>query len=672
MSDDRFKQARRSLIDRNKQRRQQGGNDMADDDFNEDEKTLMVSIDSVPGRAASPPVHPPGGPASDDFADAATQMVDITEFESQINRVDESTQPHREALSLGGAQPAGANQQTFSPGQPASSGAEFTPDSAAAGHEGHTEFIHIDAITAGGAAAAAQPSGNIADDPVLRQGYQFTPQSIQQGEVTLIFAQNPLGRSVVLRQIWSGDAQSMPAEWRQRLSQLEDLKLPRLVSLNGVIASQTGVWAEMSKPEGYRLSAVLGQHGPQDPENVVTWLKQAAEVIESIHAAGLIYANLTPDAIWIQQDNSIVLEPFDLLSFEKRGDLAEFGAPELKRPPQDRQLSAATDVFSLAAVGAASLTGLPLNPANLGALEDQKMAKKIQRAMTANPAERPQSVGEFADQFKSGGSSLGKMSLDPSQLDIKVVAAIAVLLLGGFAGYMYWNQQQARKAAAQRAIAEMAKKAPGSQNAAAAPGAPNAPAAAGTQAAGTKTPSAEAAGATAKAAAPGALSPDPRLTVLSSYQTNPPADGDATPLSPEEIAAKSAALLEEARKHLEKGDELASDSDQKAEYTAALESLTSAIRLRDGAPTEEERKLLEELRDKDVVSAYEKDLRERINEAIANNQVGNARRAYKQLATIDYHARSVEFFNHNPNALVRTVVSDTTDKAEDDEKKEDE
>src|SRR5690554_6445878 len=108
MSDDRFKQARRSLIDRNNQRRHQGGDGMADDDFNEDEKTLMVSIDSVPGGPVPPPARH-AAPSEDDFEDAATQMVDISEFQRPGGSFDESTHPHRDALSTATTQAMSAD-----------------------------------------------------------------------------------------------------------------------------------------------------------------------------------------------------------------------------------------------------------------------------------------------------------------------------------------------------------------------------------------------------------------------------------------------------------------------------------------------------------------------------------------------------------------------------------
>ncbi len=692
MSDDRFKQARRSLIDRNKQRQQQDSQaPFGDDDFDEDEKTLMVNVDQFQSPGGGGRNTPPASHGeADDFADAATQMVDLN---SLGGGVDESTAPHREALSVGGASPGPAaqgpagQQQVFSPGGGAESGyegktdfinindfvqqgAEFAPDSQSAGYEGKTAFVHIDALQGapggpGGAPPAGMPpsQGNVAGDQLLHQSYQFGPEAIQQGEVTLIFAQNPLGRQVVLRQVWAGDATQMPAEMRQRIAQIDALDHPRLVKLNGVVATQTGLWADLQRPEGYRLSAVLQQHGAQDPENVATWAGQIAEVLDLIHSAGLVYANLTPDAVWIQEDNSVVLEPFDLLSFERRGDLGEFGAPELKRPSQEQILSPATDVYSLAAVAAAALTGLPFHTEMLANMEDQKLAGKLRSAMSGDPGLRPQTAAEFAAGLSGGGFSLGGLNL--AELDIKIVAAIAILLLGGFAGYMYWNRQQARNAAALAHQQQVANQPPAAQQAASAQPGDKAGAADKGAAGADSAPK-------AAAGAPGEVQQDPRLKIVTSYQKNPPKgaetsdDADKLPTGKAAVAA-AAAKLDAARQHIASAKKLASRQDRLDEYTEALQKVTLAIRLNGGKPTDEEQKLLDELYSQKVVTTYVDELRKRIADAIDKGSVGDAKFPYKRLYSLDYHANAIDFFNSSSNPEVKTVhqPSKTDDAAKD-------
>jgi hypothetical protein len=728
MSDDRFKQARRSLIDRNRQRQQDQGDSSESDDFHEDEKTLMVNVDELEqGRSSSQGPPPRGsrnrqrgaeGGGSGDFADAATQMVNINELDKGSSgphggpqsdshrtlpsgphggpqsgphggpqsgphggpqsgphggrrggrRVDEQTEPSREALSpshRGGG--SGPQKQVFAPGggsghegktdfinisEFADEPAQFSPDSGSSGYGGKTEFVHIDAIQGGGPQQGGPAPDDIASDQLLRQSYQFGPQSIQRGEVTLIFAQNPLGKQVVLRQVWSGNPTQAPQEIRQRIGRLDALDHPRLVKLNGVLGTQTGLWADLAKPDGYRLSAVLQQHGPQDSDNVKDWLKQIAEVLDVVHEAGLIYANLTPDAVWIQEDNSVVLEPFDLLSFEHRGDLGPFGPRELKRPPQDRQLSPATDVFSLAAVGAAALTGLPFQPESLAEVEDQKLSKTLQKALVSNPAERPQSAGDLTGQFKGGGLSLSAAlgNFDPAEIDIKVVAAMAVLLLGGLAGYMYWNQQQADKASQDKARQEaMAEADPVDEEAG------------GDDDAAAASDALEEAGAVQM---PGSVESDPRLSIHSSFRTNPPEDAKEE-VSDEEAVERAAEERKLARRRIDSAKDLASRQDKLDEYKEALANVTTAIRLSGGTPTEDDRELLDELHSQKIVRTYVDELKKRLHTAIDEGSLGQAQFTYKRLAAIDYRADAVDFFDRSSNTEVR-LVHQPEDKDEDD------
>lgn len=629
----------------------------------------MVSIDSLtppadssPGQRGLPPS--PGRPsapaaASDDFADAATQMVDLSSVGIEPAHIEERTMPSRDVLPLPGEQPGAG-------------GAQFVPDAQLAGHQGQTAFIHVDSL------AFEQPDqqdlsiSRILNDPQLRQGYQFGEQSIQLGEVNLIFAQNPMGAQVVLRQVWAEDAASMPPELRERLKQLESLRVPHLIGLNGIIASDSGVWAELPKPDGYRLSAVLSQHGAQPKENVVAWLKDIAQALDAIHAAELVYANLTPDALWIQPDNTVLLEPFDLLSFEKRGDLGAFGPIELKRPEDDRVLSPATDVFSLAAVASAALTGLPFDRENLLQLRDSRTVKRLEQAMSRNPAERPQSASEFAARFrvKRSRKSAGKFSFHPADLDIKVLAAVAVLLLGGFAAYMYWNQQQAEKEAARQHQQMLAAQA--AEEEAALVDEESDEAAGSDEEDGDDEESAELAEQADTPPAEQPSSEDPRVTVLSSFENNPPSDEEAANLSSDEIDEESARLLSKAREQIKTAGQLASSDDKLDEYTRALENITSSIRLHRGKPTEEEEELLAKIVNNNQLKAYREGIRKRINDAIEDDNIGSAVNSYRRLWAIDYRADAVSFFNRNPRASVRTLEAQQPEADEEEAEQEDE
>lgn len=725
MSDDRFKQARKSLIDRNRERQKKSG-DQEPEEFDEDEATQMVDLDRLqsggpstgnspgggqpsgrgrgrgrnpgqgrnrggpPSRGAGPSRNSSRGGGADEFdAEEATQMFDIPGEGGGGGGVqigggsppDESTAPSREALNhpgpgsgSRGGPPRGApseptspgssqEQQVFSPGGGADSGydgktdfiniddfaagaTEFAPEQQSAGYEGSTQFVSIDALTSGGPPQTGG-GGGIEGDPVLNQSYQFGPESIQRGEVTLIFAQNALGKDVVLRQIWDGDPSQMPAQMRQRIGELDELSHPNLVSLNGVFAAQTGLWAELQRPEGFRLTAVLEQHGQQDEENVLEWMATVAEVLDAVHDHQLIYANLTPNAIWIQEDNTVFLEPFDVLSFEHRGELGPFGPPELAQAQEGTQLQPATDVFSLAAVTTAALTGLPFDPMRLNSLENDKLAEGLKGALKQNPEDRPQSATELIESLEGGG-----LSLNPEEWDIKIVAGVAVVLMLGFGGFMYWRQQnQAAPAPAQTASANASQKVASAGSEAKADRAAAAP--------GSEL---NAKGEPPEAEAPGDLMPDPRVQIHTSFRYNPPEDNGRR-ADPADISEETDALRQSARDSIAEASGLA-DSEQEELYKSALADLTKAVRLQ-GRMTAADEELLEELESKDIVQQFQKNIREDVREAIRSGDVGDARFRYRKWAAIDPTADAADFFERVSSPRVRFVSKIEEDEQED-------
>jgi serine/threonine protein kinase len=750
MSDDRFKQARKSLIDRNRERHKKSGDQDAEE-YDEDEATQMVDLDRL--QSGGPPPSPnqrqdsrgggrnrgqqgrsgpdrgnqrggaqrggnqrggdqrgsqrrsqrggsPGGgnqPQSDAFGaeefdpEEKTHMFEVPADDAgggggvQIggggSAPEEQTAPSRDALDhpgpgggRRGGSPSGPpsggsdqNQQVFSPGGGEESGyegktdfiniddfasgaTEFAPEQQSAGYEGSTQFVSIDALTSGDPAQQAQQAGGIENDQILHQTYQFGPESIQQGEVTLIFAQNALGKDVVLRQLWDGEPSQMPAQMRQRIGELDDLSHPNLVSLNGVFAAQTGLWAELQRPEGFRLTAVLEQHGAQDEENVLEWMTSVAEVLDTIHEHQLIYASLTPNAIWIQEDNTVFLEPFDVLSFEHRGDLGPFGPPELAQAQQGTQLQPATDVFSLAAVMTAALTGLPFDPMRLNNLENQKLADGLKGALKQNPEDRPQTATELVDSLKGSDG----IPLNPEEWDIKIVAGVAIVLMLGFAGFMYWRQQSPPpQPPAESANATATEKASGG---AAGEAGDKAGAAAATG------QDLNAKGEPPKTEPPGDLMPDPRVQVHTSYRYNPPAEDTKTQDS-DEISAEAEALRQSARESIQKATDLA-DSERTELYKSALADLTKAIRLQ-GKMTAKDKELLEELQSKDLVQEYQENIRDDVRKAIRAGDVGDARFRYRKWATIDPSANAGDFFERVSSPQVRFISKIEDDEGDD-------
>ncbi|RDV39953.1 hypothetical protein DV096_05155 [Bradymonadaceae bacterium TMQ3] len=654
MSDDRFKQARRSLIDRANQR-QQGGDGGFESDA--DDKTQMVDLNALQG-GPEPQFAPP--PTFEGPSDEATQLFelppDMMGGQGHDNDHITSSAPDYGGYSRPAAQPAapapsmgGSGGHQVYIGEDASGyegstqfvniadfaeqAAHYTPEQQAAGYDGNTQFVDVNALMAGAESSGGDP---IENDQDLQRGYVFTPDAIQRGDITLIFAQNQLGRPVVLKRVWEGPAEHMSTPLRQRIAQLHALRHPNLVPMNGMFVSRSGMWVEIDRPEGTRLTQIIQQQGAQAPEQVIAWLKAVSDVLETIHSQQLAYANLTTDAVWITPQGNAMVEPFDMLRFEDRGGLGAFGPPEMQFPPAQRQLSPATDVFSLAAVATAALTGLPLDSSRLGQLSDQKLAQALQTALNPDPTQRQQTPFEFAASLKSGGGSGG--------LDMKVViGGVAALMMLGLVAMMFMGdssqppppQQQPQQQQQAAAPAEPGTPAPAANSADPAAAQPNAP----------------------DVPLPGTIVVDQRLTISQSFKQNPPASG------PTEITEDQFDELRAQARELKADGDKARRSEQFESYRPALEAITQVIRAQN-VPAEDDLALWREIYNNGEIKDYVKDLRERVEADLDKGLVSQARRNYEDLSAVDPSASADDFIQAASSAEVVNVTrnEDDTDK----------
>ena len=526
--------------------------------------------------------------------------------------------------------------------------ATFTPDEREAGHKGSTQFVDINSLMGSedGSKSGSGQSVAIEDDEILAASYDYTDADIDRGDINLIYAFNAADQPIILRQVWSGNADEMPAEMRQRINRIDHLSIPNLTTLNGMVISESGAWVEIDCPQGRRMSTILNDRGPQELDRVLTWIRSIGRALSSLHEAGLVYANLTPDAVWVDDEDNAVLEPFDMVCLEDRGDLGQFGPPEMKAQPDDRQLSPATDVYSLAAVTLAGLTGIPLHPERVAALDSEEVTRAVRDAVIDAPRERIQSVEAFIGQLDVDSYSLSDR-FDPAELDFKVLLGATLALMAAVTGVLFYLRGM--PAALE---SETAPKM--GQNKPTTPETASGGVAAEGQSEDDRAASEKAETAELAADAPGEYITDPRLEVQTSYRFNPPATEEEQPESDEAIAEKTKKLRETAEKKMKEAAE-ADEAAKKKLLTKAAESITRAIRLEDEGPSADEKKLLDELYGHEALQKYYEKLVERIYENIASGAIGEARFAYDKLSSITTAATAGDFFAKVSSAKVERI-----------------
>ncbi len=515
--------------------------------------------------------------------------------------------------------------------------AHFTPEQEQAGYDGSTQFVDINALQAGaGGASGVDPIDN---DDDLHRGYQFGPDDIQRGDVTVIYAKNALGKDVILKRVWEDEPHTMSTPLRERIAELHELQHPNLVCMNGMFVSDSGMWAELDAPRGQRLTRLIEQNGSIDSDLILEWIDPIADVLEMVHANQLAYANLTTDAIWVGNDGSVFVEPFDMLRLDDRGNLGAFGAPEMDAPPEQRNLSPASDVFSLAAVVGAAITGLPFRPQQLVELDG--LAEKLLPSLSPDPSERPPTIADFRNSLKGG--------INLADLDIKIVGAalFAVLILGVGLMAVISGDDSSEEPSVQN----------GQEATAEAPDQPDDPEAGydddpdGAE----DDPDAVAADET-PLDLPRTVYEDERLSIITTFETNPPDDAvqRATDRHLDQWRTEADELIAKAE------DESA-DEEKLAYYSSALELLTQVIR-KQAEPTSEDLDTWRQIYDEEVMQDEVASVIESLDGAVADGRIGTANRRYHRLSRYNPFAEADGFMRaHQSPVLVHLGSTDDDD-----------
>jgi serine/threonine-protein kinase len=124
--------------------------------------------------------------------------------------------------------------------------------------------------------------------------------------------------------------------------------------------------------EGESLRAYLAEHAPLPVEQALRFAAQLAEVLEYVHAQGVVHRDLKPDNILVTPDGSLKLTDFGIalrlasrrLTFSHLSNAV--GTPDYMAPEQVRgeRGDARTDVYALGVLLYEMLTGRVPHPAD--------------------------------------------------------------------------------------------------------------------------------------------------------------------------------------------------------------------------------------------------------------------------------------------------------------------
>ena len=228
-----------------------------------------------------------------------------------------------------------------------------------------------------------------------------------------------LGREVAVKLVPAlGVEESLVARFKREARVAGALEHPHTIPIYAAGEEEGLLYLVMRLVDGPDLGALVAREGPLEPARAVALIEQVAGALDAAHAAGLVHRDVKPANVLVEHGDHAYLSDFGLMrrvvgesAITRVGQWVgtmNYAAPEqIEGGPIDRR----TDVYSLAAVLYAALTGEPPFPrdndaaiarAHVNAQPPQvagaggRLNAVIARGMAKNADDRYSGAGEFA------------------------------------------------------------------------------------------------------------------------------------------------------------------------------------------------------------------------------------------------------------------------------------
>lgn len=246
------------------------------------------------------------------------------------------------------------------------------------------------------------------------------------GMGTVVLAQDPkLPRPVAVKRLTNVDPE-LQARFLAEASHMAELQHPHLLPVLDIGSDGGALYIVMPFMAGGSVEDLVSRRGPAPPAQVVTILAATAEALAAMHSHGVIHRDVKPSNVLLSENGDVYLGDLglawtvDSTRHTAAGGFAGtlgYTAPEIVAGADP---SAATDTFSLGALGYFLLTGrppfhgdsmadvvrqaadgdcMPITSAAPGA--PGGLTHAIEGAMTTDPALRPRSLLAWARELRS-------------------------------------------------------------------------------------------------------------------------------------------------------------------------------------------------------------------------------------------------------------------------------
>jgi eukaryotic-like serine/threonine-protein kinase len=232
-----------------------------------------------------------------------------------------------------------------------------------------------------------------------------------------------LGRRVAVKRLHADSPVDVELRFKREAKLGASLNHPNLVSVFDTATDDEGVLIVMEYVEGEPLSRML-RRGPLRPEEVSAMVRDLGDALDHAHAQGVIHRDVKPSNVLIREDGLTKLADLGIATASDGTKITRsgtvLGTAAYMAPEQldGRRAGPPVDVYALAAISFEALSGkrpregrTPMQIAHKIATEGapdlrdvwptapKGAARVLQRGMAREPADRPESAGEFAREL---------------------------------------------------------------------------------------------------------------------------------------------------------------------------------------------------------------------------------------------------------------------------------
>ena len=232
-----------------------------------------------------------------------------------------------------------------------------------------------------------------------------------------------LGRKVAVKRLHADSPVDVEQRFKREAKLGASLNHPNLVSVFDTATDDEGVLIVMEFVDGEPLSRLL-RRGPLRPEEVRRLVLDLGEALDHAHDQGIVHRDVKPANVLIREDGVTKLADLGIATASDGTRITRsgivLGTAAYMAPEQleGRELGPAADTYALAAISFEALSGrkpregtTPMEIAHKLATEgppDLSAAwpkappaavEVLKRGMALDPADRPESAGEFAREL---------------------------------------------------------------------------------------------------------------------------------------------------------------------------------------------------------------------------------------------------------------------------------